>query len=225
MTGQVIVIAKEPVAGRVKTRLTPPFTPDQAAALAEAALIDTLRAAADSGAGRRVLALAGRPGAWLPGGFDVIEQRGAGLDERLACAYDDAWAGLAAPMVLIGMDTPQVTAELLDEAMAPLADGRADAVFGPAHDGGFWLLGLRGPDPELLRGVPMSTALTGAAQLARLERAGLRVATMPALTDVDTVTEAESVAARCPGSLFAARLRALRAADFTNREQLATFSG
>ncbi|HLK02491.1 MAG TPA: hypothetical protein VKU39_21640, partial [Streptosporangiaceae bacterium] len=71
----------------------------------------------------------------------------------------------------------------------------------------------------------MSTSLTGAAQLARLEQAGLRVAMMPELTDVDTVTEAESVAAQCPDSLFATRLRGLLSADFTSREQLATFSG
>src|SRR5579864_5835134 len=95
---QVLVIAKEPVAGRVKTRLTPPFTPQEAAMLAEAALADTLHAVCSAGAVRRVLALAGQPGSWLPDEFDVIGQRGAGLDERLACAFADAWEGLAAPM-------------------------------------------------------------------------------------------------------------------------------
>jgi uncharacterized protein len=210
-SAQLIIIAKEPVPGRVKTRLTPPFTPEEAAALAEAALIDTQHAAAAVPVRRLVLALDGRPGRWLVPGFDVIAQRGAGLDERLAWAFTDSWAALAVPMVLIGMDTPQLTPALLSAAVAPLADGTADAVFGPADDGGFWLLGLRRPDPALLLGVPMSTPRTGAVQLARLDRAGLRVAMLPSLTDVDTVTEAESVAAQCPDSLFAARLRCFAA--------------
>src|SRR4051794_33949116 len=81
----LIVIAKAPVAGRVKTRLCPPCTPDQAAGLARAALQDTLDAADRSTlAGRRVVVLDGDPGRWLPAGFEVIAQRGDGLAERLA---------------------------------------------------------------------------------------------------------------------------------------------
>jgi rSAM/selenodomain-associated transferase 1 len=200
---QLLVIAKEPVPGRVKTRLTPPFTPAEAARLAEAALTDTLAAVASTPVARRVLALAGRPGDWLPAGFDVIPQRGDGLDERLAAAFDETHAGLPLPMVLIGMDTPQVTPGLLGDAAGTLVRGDADAVFGPAADGGFWLLGLRRPDPSLLVGVPMSRADTGRRQLDRLTAADLRVAMMPELTDVDTVTEAELVASQIPGSAFA----------------------
>lgn len=223
--GQFIVIAKAPVPGRVKTRLTPPFTPAEAASLAEAALTDTLRAVAavSDPAVRRVLALEGAPGPWLPLGFDVIPQRGEDLSERLAAAFSDTFEVLAAPMVLIGMDTPQVTPSLLGAALAPLLDGTADAVFGPADDGGFWLLGLREPDPALIRGVPMSRADTGAVQLARLQDAGMRVVLVPPLTDVDNVAEAAAVAALCPESLFATRLRSLH--NFTIRDYLATFSG
>lgn len=201
---QLIVIAKEPVPGRVKTRLTPPFTFEEGALLAKAALADTLAAVAAAPAARRVLALAGSPGPWLPPGFDVIPQRGGALDERLASAFADCYAGLAAPMVLIGMDTPQVTAELLAQAAAPLVKGDADATFGPAADGGFWLLGLRRPDAALLAGVPMSTSETGRHQLDRLTAAGLRVRSLPRLTDVDTFREAELVAGETPGSRFAA---------------------
>jgi uncharacterized protein len=199
---QVIVIAKEPVAGRVKTRLTPPFTPAEAAWLAEAALADTLAAVESAPVTRRVLALDGVPGPWLPTGFDVIAQRGGGLDERIAAAFADAYAALPVPAVLIGMDTPQVTPGLLAAAAAPLGSDDADAAFGPAADGGFWLLGLRKPDAALVLGVPMSRADTGALQLERL--AGLRVAALPELTDVDTVTEAELIADAIPGSRFAA---------------------
>ncbi|MFB7495643.1 DUF2064 domain-containing protein [Streptomyces sp. NPDC056161] len=196
----LLVIAKEPRPGRVKTRLTPPFTPRQAAELAEAALADTLAAVADAPAARRVLVLDGSPGPWLPPGFDVVPQCGGGLDERLA----DAFAGCGGPALLIGMDTPQVTPALLTVDFAG-----CDAYFGPAEDGGFWALGLAVPDPELLRGVPMSTAETGAIQRARLVAAGLRVRDLPRLRDVDTAADARSVAAAAPRGRFAARLARL----------------
>jgi uncharacterized protein len=209
LAAQVMVIAKEPVAGRVKTRLTPPYTPEEAAQLAEAALADTLAAVASAPVARRVLALAGTPGGWLPPGFDIIAQRGAGLDERIAWALDDARATSPVPLVLIGMDTPQVTSALLAAAARPLVSGAADATLGMAEDGGFWLLGLREIDPELVLGVPMSRPDTGSVQLARLEAAGLRVRMLPELTDVDTADEAGRVAALAPDSTFAACLSRL----------------
>lgn len=196
----LVVIAKEPLAGRVKTRLTPPFTPTQAAALAEAALHDSLHAVAATPAGQRVLALDGLPGRWLPPGFVVIPQRGVSLDERLAAAFTDAHRLRAEPVVLIGMDTPQVTPELLSAASEAL--GSHDAVFGPAADGGFWLLGLREPDPRLLLDVPMSHPETGKHQLDRLERAGLNVHLLPELIDVDTAADARTVATQAPTSRF-----------------------
>jgi rSAM/selenodomain-associated transferase 1 len=209
---QLVVIAKAPVPGRVKTRLTPPFSPLQAARLAEAALADTLAVAARVPAARHVIALDGAPGRWLPRGFEVIGQRGRGLDERIAAALSEAYARLPVPVVLIGMDTPQVTPGLLESALRPLSDGTADAVLGPAADGGFWLLGLRRPDPALVAGVPMSTARTGAVQLARLAGAGLRVARLPCHVDVDSAADADAVAAQIPGSRFAAALRAVYSA-------------
>jgi len=210
LAAQVVVIAKEPVPGRVKTRLTPPFTPLEAAALAEASLADTLDAVAETTVVRRVLALHGTPGRWLPSGFDVIGQRGAGLDERIAWALVDARVTFPLPVVLIGMDTPQVTPGLLAAAAEPLVSKTADATFGLAEDGGFWLLGLREVDPALILGVPMSQPDTGPRQLARLEQAGLRITMLPELTDVDTVREAERVAAITPGSRFAACMSRLR---------------
>lgn len=194
----LLVIAKQPVPGRVKTRLVPPYTYEQAAALAEAALTDTLHAVLRAPAARRVLVLDGQPGPWLPSGFEVVPQCGGPLDERLAAAF----AAVRGPALLIGMDTPQVTPALLTVDW-----DAADAWFGPAADGGFWALGLRTPDPALLRGVPMSTADTGAVQRARLDDAGLRVAELPELRDVDTVADAVAVARQVPGSRFAARVR------------------
>ncbi len=198
----LLVIAKQPVPGRVKTRLVPPCTYEQAAGLAEAALADTLHTVLALPARRRVLVLDGRPGPWLPPGFEVVPQRGGPLDERLAAAF----AAARGPALLIGMDTPQVTPGLLTVDWAA-----ADAYFGPAADGGFWALGLRAPDPALLRGVPMSTPSTGAVQRARLLAAGLRVADLPELRDVDTAADAVAVARQAPRSRFAARARQLAA--------------
>ena len=202
----LLVIAKEPLPGRVKTRLCPPCTPVQAAELAEAALRDTLAAVAATPAGARTVALDGEPGPWLPAAFGVVPQRGDGLDERLAAGFDDAWALWEGPLLLVGMDTPQVTPTLLSAAAAQLLSEGTDAVLGRAPDGGWWALGLRRPDPSLLLGVPMSTPETGAAQVRRLEQAGLRVAALPELVDVDTIEDARAVATGCPASRFAAAL-------------------
>lgn len=199
----LLVIAKEPLPGRVKTRLTPPFAPAEAAALAEASLADTLEAVAATPAARRVLVLEGAPGPWLPPGFEVVPQCAGGLDERLA----DAFARCEGPALLIGMDTPQVTPELLTVDFTD-----CDAWFGPAEDGGFWALGLAEPDPALLRGVPMSTPFTGAIQRARLVAAGLRVRDLPRLRDVDDASDAHAVAALAPCGRFAALLARCAAA-------------
>ncbi|MFI5874622.1 DUF2064 domain-containing protein [Streptomyces sp. NPDC051445] len=196
----LLVIAKEPRPGRVKTRLTPPYSPEEAALLAAAALADTLRTVAAVPASRRVLVLDGSPGPWLPPGFDVVPQCAGGLDERLA----DAFAGSTGPALLIGMDTPQVTPELLTVDFSD-----CDAWFGPAADGGFWSIGLARPDPGLLRGVPMSTPETGAVQRERLVAGGLRVRDLPCLRDVDTADDAHAVAALIPHSRFASRLARL----------------
>ncbi len=194
----LIVMAKAPVPGRCKTRLCPPCTPAEAAAVAEAALADTLETVAETGA-RPVLALDGSPGPWLPAGFRVLPQRGGGLDERLANAWDDA----GGPAVQIGMDTPQVTVALLESAIAALEAPGTGAVLGPAVDGGWWALGMHVAHRRALIGVPMSTPFTGAIQRRRLVALGLRVGTLPELRDVDRFDDALAVAADAPRSRFA----------------------
>ncbi|HEY4334074.1 MAG TPA: DUF2064 domain-containing protein, partial [Ilumatobacteraceae bacterium] len=148
----IIVLAKAPVAGLVKTRCTPPCTPEQAAALARAALEDSLWAARWAAADRLVLALDGDLGDLPVDGFDVIGQRGTTLGERI----DNAFADVAMPALLIGMDTPQVSASALAGALRMLRRGWAETVVGPARDGGFWLLGQRRAEPGLCAHVPMS---------------------------------------------------------------------
>jgi glycosyltransferase A (GT-A) superfamily protein (DUF2064 family) len=198
----LLVIAKEPVPGRVKTRLTPPYTPLQAAVLAEGALTDTLHTVLRVPARRRALVLDGVAGPWLPPGFDVVPQASGCLDERIAAAFAQCGDG---PALLVGMDTPQLTSDVL----ARVGRDGHDAWFGPAFDGGFWALGLADPRraDALVRGVPMSSARTGALQRGRLARAGLSIGDLPVLRDVDTAADAAAVVACCPpGSRFAAAL-------------------
>jgi rSAM/selenodomain-associated transferase 1 len=202
---QILVMAKAPVPGRVKTRLCPPCTPDQAARIAAAALADTLDTVAAAGAGTRVLVVDGDHPA--PPGWATVAQRGGPLGDRLAGAFADTRAPGTAT-VLIGMDTPQLAAAHLDEALRRLAE--VDAVLGPADDGGWWALGLRDPGhAEVLRDIPTSTPTTGFQTLTALRRHGLRVHLLPRLRDVDTTADALAVAAMCPpDSRFASAVAA-----------------
>lgn len=204
MSVQLLVLAKTPVPGRVKTRLCPPCTPDQAAAVAAAALADTMAAVTAAPATRRCLVVDGDQPA--PPGWHRTTQRGGTLGERLVHAYADTRLD-GVGSLLIGMDTPQVSAGLLADAARRLGEDAddADAVLGLAEDGGWWALGLRNPSHgQALRQVPMSTPDTGALTLAALRARGLRVAALPTLRDVDTYADAHAVAALCPaGSRFA----------------------
>ena len=208
MSAALIVIAKAPAPGRSKTRLCPPLTAEAAAELAAASLADTLAAvAACREARRRVLALDGASREWVPPGFELIPQRGSGLDERLASAFED----VSEAALLIGMDTPQVTPALLTAGLRMLSRPGTDAVLGPALDGGYWAVGLRRPRRDLFVGVPMSSAVTFEAQLGRLRGAGLRVRSLPPLRDVDLIADARAVAGLAPGSRFAEAFGSLAA--------------
>jgi uncharacterized protein len=212
MTATLIVLAKAPVPGRVKTRLCPPATPEEAADVAAAALLDTLDTTAAVPDSRTLVAMTGdladaaRRGdvRCALGRAERTRQRGDGLGERIVAAEADAARRFPdSPTLLIGMDTPQVGPLLLAEGLRLLQD--ADAVLGLAADGGWWALGLRDPDAAgPVAEVPMSRSDTGERTLAALRGAGLRVAALPELTDVDTAVEAVAVAAAVPGSRFAA---------------------
>jgi rSAM/selenodomain-associated transferase 1 len=196
---QVVVIAKAPVPGRVKTRLCPPCTPQEAAEVAAASLADTIATLTAAPALARTLAVDGELAA--PAGWRTVPQRGGGLDERLTAAYaDTALPGV--PTLLVGMDTPQLTVGHVTAAAEALRT--ADAALGQAEDGGWWGLALRDPgsDGALLTGVPMSTSDTARWTLEALRSNGRRVALLPVLRDVDTADDARAVAAMCPGTRF-----------------------
>ncbi len=211
----LVVMAKAPVAGRSKTRLCPPCTPNQAAELASAALEDTLAAVAATPARRRLLALDGQLHRPLPGRFETLAQCEGDLGERLGHALVAA----GGPALVVGMDTPQLDPELLARSAALLDRPGPEAVIGPAPDGGYWAIGLRDPDPAVFAGVPMSSPTTLTVQLRRLAELNLGVARLPELRDVDTIEDARAVAATWPRTRFALALRRLARPPARPREE------
>ncbi|TFV89541.1 DUF2064 domain-containing protein [Blastococcus sp. CT_GayMR16] len=205
---QVLVITKAPVPGRSKTRLTPPCTPEQAAGIAAAAVGDTLDAVRAAPVANRVVALDGPPGDLELDGFTVVPQVEGDLGTRLAAAFADAMPDGSVPTLLIGMDTPQVTAELLTRCASLLESaGPGTAVLGTAPDGGWWALGLHSAAPAaVLATVPMSREDTAVLTRAALQASGLRVVDLPQLTDIDHFPDAMSVAAECPPSSRTSRV-------------------
>ncbi len=199
MIHTLLVIAKEPVPGRVKTRLIGHCTAEEAAELADCALRDTLTVLQDVPCKERVILLDGSPTGWLPAGWQVLDQVEGGLDERLSAGFDAIADG---PALLVGMDTPQLRAGQLGFDPA-----RFDACLGLATDGGFWTIGFADPRRarSCIQDVPMSTEHTGAEQLARLHAAGLSVQLLDTLTDVDTAASAAVVAELAPQTSFARR--------------------
>ena len=206
-----LVVAKAPVPGLAKTRLAATLGDDAAADIAAAALLDTLDAVAAADFSTRIVALTGDLAeaarrdelAAALASYTVVGQRGDGFAERLVHAHEDA-AGQ--PVFQIGMDTPQLTPELLTASATALADSSGGSVLGMAEDGGWWGLGIG--DPALARGlldVPMSTPDTGAKTMAALERLGARIHLLPVLRDVDHASDLHPVADACAsGSRFRA---------------------
>ncbi|CAD5989319.1 DUF2064 domain-containing protein [Agreia sp. COWG] len=194
----IAVIAKECIPGRVKTRLHPPFSLEEAAEIASASLADTLDVVAGVPADRRILFFDGTNPPAEASGFDLLAQPTGTLDERLGYLFDS----VDGPLLMIGMDTPQVTRSMLEPALTRWHDD-IDAWFGFASDGGFWALGMREPDGSLIRGVAMSEAETGRDQLERLLEADLRVKLLAEINDVDSIDDAVQVAAAAPDGRFA----------------------
>ena len=209
LQAQLLVLAKEPLPGRAKTRLSPALSATAAAAVARACLCDTLAAVAQVDVLRRTVVLDGAPGSWLPAGVGVLPQVSGDLGARLDGAFRDACAVLGVPALLIGMDTPQVTPELLAAAVHLLLTGDRP-VLGLAEDGGWWALGLPAPLPGAFAGIPMSTAAAGAAQSVRLTALGQSPLALPVLRDVDLLDDLLAVAPLLPrGSALGAQVTRL----------------
>ncbi|SDX82388.1 hypothetical protein SAMN05421504_103987 [Amycolatopsis xylanica] len=207
----LLIVAKAPVPGFAKTRLCPPATGEQAADIAASALLDTIEAALRTPGAVPVVAMTGdlaeaAQSAELSSALretTVFAQRGWDFGARLANAHADTAALFAGmPVLQIGMDTPQVTPELLAATAEPLLYEGREAVLGLAEDGGWWALGLRDPrNAHVLADVPMSREDTGLLTLNAL--ADLAPQTLTTLSDVDTMADARRVASLHPHGRFA----------------------
>lgn len=199
----LIVLAKAPAAGVTKTRLCPHLTPEEAAAFAAASLMDTLAVARSVGG--CTLRLAHPPGAAeslaallsddFPPAFIVPPgDVGVAMCSAIACALDHR----ATQVVLIGSDLPSLPPAHIAHAFARLDDG-ADVVLGPAEDGGYYLIAATAPHPALFAGIAWSTNAVYAQTVARIEAAGLSLATIPPWYDIDGMADLR----RCMADLAA----------------------
>lgn len=202
----IVVAAKVPIAGRVKTRLVDPsvpgLTPDTAARLAQAFLADTLATAADPAlrATDRWLALDGEPDDLPPGllaaPFSLRAQTGNSLGERLVNLTEAGFAAGYGRVCVVGSDAPHLPLAFLLEAFGRLAptpssppENGADVVLGPADDGGYYLIALRKPAPDLFTNIPWSGPDVFSVTRARASASGLTVARLPAWYDVDVLAD------------------------------------
>ena len=171
---RLVVLAKAPQPGLSKTRLCPPLSSHEAADLAEIALIATLQAVMSTPGCEPMLVLEGPVGSWTPS-IEVLPQRGITLGERLTAAFDDAHG----PALVVGMDTPQVTPELLTEGLNHLRRPDLDAVFGPTTDGGYWAVGLKKAPSRSVRGRTHEHSMDRGGTAGQLRTAGSQVRHSP----------------------------------------------
>jgi rSAM/selenodomain-associated transferase 1 len=197
----LLVVAKQPAEGQTKTRLCPPLTPSQAAALYDCFLRDTL------GAMRRVAGVQHAIG-FLPDDAQayfkqlapdmrLLRQRGASLGERLDNLLTEILEGGSPKAVVMDSDSPTLPLDYISRAFELLAD--ADVVLGPTRDGGYYLVGLKEPQPNFLQQVRMSTSHVLNDTVALAEASGLFVSLLPAWYDVDTVADLHQLADETAG--------------------------
>jgi rSAM/selenodomain-associated transferase 1 len=200
----VAIMAKAPRPGDVKTRLCPPLTHADAATLYRCFLLDKIEQVRRLDGARPAIAYApsdGRPlfEALAPG-FVLVAQRGADLGARLANCSADFLARGHAGAVLVDSDTPTLPRGYLEQAVALLARPDTDVVLGPTEDGGYYLIGLRAPCPDLFTAMEWSTSRVLAETRRRAEQRGLRVACLPPWFDVDTGADLERLRAALAAS-------------------------
>lgn len=185
---RIVIFAKAPVPGQVKTRLIPALGPDGAAALAGRMLADTCREAVAARTGAVELCLSGSLES-IPQGVELSRQGGGDLGKRLARAAERVIGG-GEPVIFIGTDCPGLDASRLKQASAELE--RNDAVIHPTFDGGYALLGLRRYDPSILNGIEWSTSTVAADTVARISALGWSLHVGETLLDIDEPEDLEA---------------------------------
>ncbi|MGD0828753.1 MAG: TIGR04282 family arsenosugar biosynthesis glycosyltransferase [Desulfobaccales bacterium] len=189
MSSLCIIFAKEPVPGQVKTRLTPPFSPGEACRLYRAFLADVLEETARIPGIECALAYASAGARKffqdLAPGMRRFPQEGRDLGERLVRAFDWGWAAGFQNVLVRGSDTPDLPGAILLQARQRLASGQVQVVLGPSPDGGYYLVGLRDPQPQLFAGITWSSTAVLAETLSRARGLSLNVHLLRCWQDID----------------------------------------
>lgn len=196
------VMAKAPRPGKVKTRLSPPLTAEQAAALNICFLQDTARNVADVsflGGASGVISYTpiGDEAAFdelLPESFTLIPQRGDTFDQRLLATAEDILACGFASVCLIDSDSPTVPAAAFEQAIEALSQPGDRIVVGPSSDGGYYLIGLKRVHVEPFTNISWSTSSVFAETCARISAAAIELVTLPLWYDVDDAETLELLA-------------------------------
>jgi rSAM/selenodomain-associated transferase 1 len=218
MTALLIIFAKEPRPGQVKTRLSPPLSLKEAAQLYHSFLLDILEEMARGPEMRLAVAFSPPEAQAIfrglaPPGTDLFPQEGADLGERMARAFAWGFAAGGGPVLLRGSDVPDLPAAMVAEAREVLAAGRAEVVLGPATDGGYHLVGLLEPQPALFRGPVWSSSTVLADTLDLARRLDLRVHLLAPWPDIDTIDNLRPFVQRggaAPAPGWRSREKALR---------------
>lgn len=194
----LIVFAKAPVPGKTKTRLCPPLSGEQAARLYTAFVGDVLAGARTSGAAAVSVAYDPHPKhpdlAWIEDSPPWFRQADGDLGARLIAAFKTAFRARSKKVVIIGSDCPDLDPRILRDAYARLDD--ADAVLGPAEDGGYYLVGLRAPMPHLFTKMEWSDSSVLKSTLERLRLRGESFELLPEHADVDTFGDLKALSRR-----------------------------
>ena len=201
MSTALIVFAKAPIPGEVKTRLCPPLDPDEAASLHGTLVLDTVERA--KGLAGASLYVAGAPDLAHPFfkvlegryGAKLLAQRGPDLGARMKWAMQDAFEQGAEDVLLTGTDLPTLPRARLMESLTLIK--KHDVVLGPTADGGYYLIGLRKMVPALFEGIAWSTAEVFADTKKKIEDAGLSLGLLPQCRDLDTLEDLKAFIGLC----------------------------
>lgn len=188
------VMAKAPIPGTVKTRMVPPLTREQAAELCRALLLDQLEHLSRLSGVELFLLYTPESAAPLmrrlaPGNFRCLAQRGGDLGERMKLAFTDLWRLGHRHVALIGGDLPALPLTFLETAFGHLAASAARVVLGPSRDGGYYLVGMNRPTPEIFQDMRWSHDQVLAQTIDRLSTLGIEPALLPEWFDVDEIED------------------------------------
>ena len=216
------VMAKAPIPGSVKTRMVPPLTHEQAAELCRALLLDQLEHLSALSHVDLFVAFTPANAVTLienivPAGFQCFPQRGADLGARMNAVFDELLRRGHRNIVLIGSDLPALPVTILDDAFQALEAERQRVVLGPSRDGGYYLIGMNRPTPEIFKGMSWSHDRVFSQTIDNLAGLGIDFTTLPGWFDLDTVEDIDLLRCYQDPAVHAAMKRTMQFLQRLNR--------